>query len=188
MRIISGKWKGKNLNSFKLATTRPTSDMIREALYDKIGQRVINAKVLDLFSGTGAVGIESISRGAEVCYFVDQNTEAIKIIKSNLALIGNVCSYVYKLNYLDALKMFYKRGLKFDIVFLDPPYASDFAENAIQIIIKNNLLADDALVVWEHDKFKLEYIDNNFIDVVTKKYGDKFLTYIYSKNIINIQK
>lgn len=182
MRIIAGKYKGKKLVEFDLNTTRPTSDMIREALFDKIGYKVFDANFLDLFAGTGACGIEAISRSAKQVFFVDANKQAISIIKKNLQSIGKNDAVVLQSDYILATKQFAKQNLQFDIVFLDPPYASEFAENAISQLFENNLLAPDFLIVWEHDKTKNNYVERKYPNATTKKYGDKFLTYLTEKD------
>ena len=184
MRIIAGKYKGKKLVEFDLNTTRPTSDMIREALFDKIGFKVNDAIFLDLFAGTGACGIEAISRNAKQVFFVDLNREAINIIKKNLQNINAQNAVVQQSDFASAIKTFAKQNLQFDIVFLDPPYMSNYAENAIELLIQNNLLATDFLLVWEHNKSKNEYILNKFPSSNTKKYGDKFLTYLTENDFI----
>lgn len=188
MRIIAGKFKGKKLKEFELQTTRPTSDLLRESLFNIIGEKVVNSVFLDLFAGTGAVGLEAISRGAKTCYFVDSNRESIKIVKSNLSLINinenslinnndNTNVKVMFLDYNQALNSF-KNGIEsFDIIFLDPPYASDYAENSIKFILNNNLLKPNGYIVWEHDKFKISATEK-FNIVKQKKYGDKYLSCI----------
>lgn len=179
MRIIAGKYKGKNLSEFSLGTTRPTADMVREALFDKIGFEIQGKICLDLFTGTGALGIEALSRNAEFCYFVDVEKEAVKIVKKNIDMVKASNFEILNFDYQKALEHFKNAKIKFDVVFLDPPYKTNFAENAINFLKQNGLLNDDAFVVWEHDDTKLEYIKNNFSDSVTKKYGKKFLTYLY---------
>lgn len=186
MRIIAGKNKGKKLNSFELASTRPTSDKIREALFDKLGTKVENCDFLDLFAGTGAVGIEAISRGAKDVFFVDENKMAIGIVKKNLSLISATDKNVYLSNFEKALANFKKNGQAFDIIFVDPPYASNFAEQSIEKIKEMRLLNVDGILAWEHDASKNLFIEKNYSNVVTKKYGDKFVTYfsdvqIYAK-------
>lgn len=183
MRIIAGKYKGKKLVDFDLSTTRPTSDMIREALFDKIGYKVIDSTFLDLFAGTGACGIEAISRGAQYVYFVDANKNATNIIKKNMQSIQTTNFEILQNDYILATKTFAKQNLQFDIVFLDPPYASDFAENSIELLNQNNLLKNDFLIVWEHDKTKLQYIENTYPNAKTKKYGEKFLTYLTQSDL-----
>ena len=179
MRIISGKFKGKVLKTFELLSTRPTTDMVREALFDKIGLDVEGKVFLDLFAGTGANGIEALSRNAQTCYFVDAEKKAVELIKKNLNLVDANNGFVFQLDYKIALQNFSKQKLTFDHIFLDPPYKTDFAEDAITIIEEYSLLNKNGLVVWEHDQSKNEYIDAHFVNFKTKKYGKKFLTYIY---------
>ena len=137
MRVIAGKFKGKQLNEFNLSSTRPTADMVREALFDKIGLNVDGKFFLDLFAGTGAVGIEALSRNASKCFFADINAEAIKIIKQNLKIVKIDNFEVLNFDYLTALETYKKRGLCFDFIFLDPPYKTDYAEKSIEFIINN---------------------------------------------------
>ena len=178
MRIVAGKFKGKVLSEFQLGSTRPTADMIREALFDKIGLYVDGSIFLDLFSGTGAVGIEALSRNAKFCYFVDSQIDAVKIIKKNLAMTGAQEYQIENVDFEKALSYFENDGLKFDFIFLDPPYASDCAERAIEIIKSKDLLSKNGMIIWEHDVSKLSYIKDNFKDCQTKKYGKKYLTYL----------
>ena len=179
MRVIAGKYKGKNLSEFTLGTTRPTADMVREALFDKIGLQISGKTFLDLFAGTGAIGIEALSRNAEFCWFVDAEKKAIDIINKNLNLVRAENCQVLNLNFEDAIKKFKANSQHFDFVFLDPPYKTEFAERAIFQILENGLLENDGLIVWEHDDSKLDFVKSNFPDCITKKYGKKFLTYIY---------
>ncbi len=180
MRVIAGKYKGRVLTEFELSSTRPTTDLVKEALFDKIGLDIVDSICLDLFAGTGALGIEALSRNAKFCYFVDQEQNAIKIIKKNIALVKAENIQILNLSFDKALAHFYKENKKFDFVFLDPPYKTDFAEKAIEFIFANGILSQDGLIVWEHDKSKLDYIKNKFMAAKTKKYGQKYLTYIYS--------
>ena len=178
MRIIAGKFKGKKLSEFELATTRPTSDLIRGAIFDTIGFDIIDANFLDMFAGTGACGIEALSRNAKTCVFVDQNKQAVNVIKKNLNSVGNSTSPVLNQSFEKAIETLSQQNIKFDFVFLDPPYASDFAEQAIKILINKKLLSKDAVIIWEHDKSKQNYILQNFEQFKQKKYGDKFVSYI----------
>lgn len=180
MRIIAGKYKGKVLKEFVLSSTRPTADMVREALFDKLGYTTVDCVFLDLFAGTGAVGIEALSRGAKECYFVDKNLEAIKIIKNNLSLINTKNGLVFNYDFKTALSKFAKNNIKFNIIFLDPPYATNCAEEAISYINSHELLRENGMIIWEHDVEKIDYIATNFADYQTRKYGKKYLTYLYN--------
>lgn len=189
MRIIAGKFKGKKLAEFDLPSTRPTSDKIREALFDKIQFQIVGARFLDLFAGTGACGIEALSRGAREGFFVDENKDATKIILKNLQSIEMQNATVLNADYNFAINQFAKSKLLFDVVFLDPPYATNFAEKAIVLLTKKGLVNKNTLFVWEHDKSKLSIVKNAFDEnISTRKYGDKFLTYFKVDNIININK
>lgn len=186
MRIISGKFKGKVLKEFELPTTRPTSDLVRGALFNIIGSKIVDSTFLDLFSGTGAVGIEALSRGAKQVYFVDSNSESINLIKKNLSLVNCRNYQIFNFDFLEALKNLSNQYIKLDIIFIDPPYLSTFAEQALKLILKLNILNDNGLIFWEHDKEKLPLL-NNF---KTKKYGKKFITTLTKEDLkifINIQ-
>ena len=167
MRVVSGKYKGRKLKEFNLSTTKPTLDKVKEAIFDMIQFCVSDAVVLDLFSGTGALGIEAISRGAKKTYLIDNNIQAIKIIKENLKDI-NEDYLVINQNGLEFLK---STKEKFDIVLLDPPYQTDLGKRAIDILINNNLLNEDAIIIFETSNdldFELNY--SNF-KTIKKKYG-----------------
>ncbi len=168
MRVISGKYRGKKLKEFELTTTKPTIDRVKEAMFNQIQFDIIDAVVLDLFSGTGSLGIEAISRGAKKTYLVDNNNKAIKIIKDNLSGING--DFVVK--QIDYIEFLNTTKEKFDIVFLDPPYMTDFGIKAINILIERNLLASNAIIIFEtsiENDFRLE---REGFDVSKKTYGN----------------
>lgn len=167
MRVVSGKYKGRKLKEFDLSSTKPTLDKVKEAIFDMIQFDVVDSVVLDLFSGTGALGIEAISRGAKKTFLVDNNLQAIKIIKENLKGITEDYSLLNQ-NGLEFLK---STNEKFDIVLLDPPYNTDLGVQAIEILIKQNKLHDNAIILFETSNnldFNLDY--ENF-KITKKKYG-----------------
>ena len=167
MRVVSGKYKGRKLKEFNLYTTKPTLDKVKEAIFDMIQFDVVDAVVLDLFSGTGALGIEAISRGAKKTYMVDNNAQAIKIIKENLKDITEDC-FLINQNGLEFLK---STNEKFDIVLLDPPYQTDLGLKAIEILIEKNLLNDNAIIVFEtSNDLNIDLNYPNF-KITRKKYG-----------------
>ncbi len=180
MRIIAGKYKGKILNTFKIDTTRPTSDMVREALFN-ILYSVQNKTFLDLFGGTGAVGLEAVSRGAKSVTIVDNNKTAIDLINKNVKLCGLVNVNIVFSNYLNALSKLEKENEIFDIVFIDPPYATDYAEKSLEKLKNSTMINKESIIVWEHDKTKLNNNIDGFEVVGTKRYGIKYLT-ILKKN------
>ena len=170
MRIIAGKYRGKKLKEFSLLSTKPTLDRVKESLFSSIQFDIIGASVLDLFAGTGALGIESLSRGASNVDFVDNNSDAIAIIKQNLKDIIEPHT-ITKSDYLTFLTNAKINNKKYDIILLDPPFDSDFGEKAIDYIAHNNLLNDSGIIMYERlydNQFELS-IDG--YKVTQKKYG-----------------
>lgn len=150
MRVISGLYKGRVIDGFDIDGTRPTQDRVKESLFGSIQDYIEDAIVLDLFSGSGNLGIEALSNGAKECYFVDNNNEAIKVINSNLSKIG-ITSNVINKDYRDALEYFKSNNIKFDLVFLDPPYKDDYIDCSIKYLLDNNLLNDNSIIVSEFE-------------------------------------
>ena len=170
MRVIAGKYRGKKLKEFSLSSTKPTLDRVKESLFSSIQFDVIGASVLDLFAGTGALGIESLSRGAQSVEFVDSSSDAVKIINDNLRGIDGRFK-VSKSDYLTYLKNVLSQGEKYDIVLLDPPFNTDFGINAIKFIIENNMLSDNGIIMYEklyEPNFNIAF---DGYDVKQKKYG-----------------
>lgn len=167
MRIISGKYRGKVLKEFELNSTKPTLDRVREAIFDSVQFEIRKAKVLDLFSGTGAMGIEAISREAELVVMIDNNKKAIDIIKKNLfGVDGN-----YKVYFEDAVNFLKNTNDQFDIIFLDPPYNSDYYVKCInEILSRNLLLPNGKLIIEKSIENKLTF-DTTKFNIKTKHYG-----------------
>ena len=141
MRVISGKSRGKKLISLDGDNTRPTLDRVKEALFNIIQFQVQDAVVLDLFAGTGALGIEALSRGAKEAIFCDKVPEAVKVIKQNVINTNNLDkAIIINKDYKNALENVSKQNKKFDIIFLDPPYKTNLAIESLQKIIMSNLL------------------------------------------------
>ena len=177
MRVVAGKYRGKKLKEFNLDTTKPTIDRVKESIFASIQFDVIDAVVLDLFSGTGALGIEAISRGAKKVFLVDKNIHAINIIKQNLNGIDG--DYVVKnqdyISFLNEVKV------KFDIVLLDPPYKTDFGVKSIELLLKNDLLNDNAIIMFETGEDANVELNFPQFEITKKKYGT-VLVYKMVKN------
>ena len=169
MRIISGKYKGKKIIGYDIEGTRPTQDRVKESLFGIIQDDILDSNCLDLFAGSGNLGIEAISNGAKSCIFVDNNKNCIKVINDNIKDIDN-CE-VLNMDYLDALN--YLNNKKFDIIFLDPPYNLNCLDNILNKIIEFHLLNNNGLVIceYENDNFKDKY--SNLELIKDKKYGYK---------------
>lgn len=178
MRIIAGKLKGLKLNEFEADNIRPTIDRVREAIFNKIQFQIKDACVLDLFCGTGAVSLEFLSRGAKVVS-VDNNLNSVKLINDNFKkakLVPNLLQCDYK----QALKRL--QNEKFDIVFLDPPFDSDYAEKSMQILCENGMLKSNSMIVYEHHMDKEFVVPQNLEILEQKKYGTVIVSYLGVKN------
>lgn len=185
MRIISGTMRGTKLYTLEGDNTRPTLDRVKEALFSKINFELQDATILDLFAGSGALGLEALSRGAEKVFLCDNSRDAIKVINQNIEKTKTKDKItLLNMDYKKALEEIKKLDVKFDVVFLDPPYKTDFAENATKYIVENKLLKEDGFIVLETDEKErvLKNLDTNILDInEIKKYGRVYLLFIYSK-------
>lgn len=171
MNIIAGQFKGRKLVSVETQGTRPTLARVKESVFCMLDGKIANAVVLDLFAGSGALGIECLSRGAKEVYFCDNNAEVVKVININLRGQKENCS-ILNSSFDLALKKLASK--KFDLVFLDPPYATDFGEIALETLIKNQNLNSGAIIVFEHNVQKsLHSFEKDCIIVKSKAYGNK---------------
>ena len=176
MRIISGKFKGKPLKELKYDHIRPTGDKVKQALFTKFQFEIKDARVLDLFCGTGGLGIEAISRGAGEVVFVDKNPKSTALTKENLRSI-KIDAKVFTAPYDKALS---KLDGKFDMILVDPPYKCGFYQDVIKLIYEYDLLAEDGSIVVEHAK-EDEFAFDNFEIYDQKRYGTVMLTFLKNK-------
>lgn len=184
MRVISGSARGTNLSSLEGDTTRPTLDRVKEALFNIIQNELNEATVLDLFAGSGALGIEALSRGAKKAIFCDKSRKAIQIVKQNIEkthLQEN--AEVVNEDYINCLSQIGQEE-KFDFIFIDPPYAQNIAIRAIEKIVKLDLLKEDGTIILETDnpereKKQLEKIEISIYDI--RKYGRITLIFLGRK-------
>ncbi|SDJ03913.1 16S rRNA (guanine(966)-N(2))-methyltransferase RsmD [Salimicrobium halophilum] len=152
MRVVSGTHKGHRLYSVPTHKTRPTTDKVKEAVFQIIGPYFDGGVVFDCFAGSGGLGIECLSRGAEKAIFVDKEPKAIKTIWDNVrALKLEDHVEVFRTDAYRAMKAAGKRGITFSYVFLDPPYKKFSYEDLMQKLLEHELLEDGAVVVCEHD-------------------------------------
>lgn len=152
MRVIGGAFKSRKLGARVPAGTRPTSDRLRETLFDILGGRVPESMFLDAYAGTGAVGIEALSRGARLVYFVERSPRALAAIRANLAALGVNGGYrILGMDLERALRNCRKQSIRFDLVFLDPPYRNvALYQQDLDLLGSGLLLAPRAWVVAEH--------------------------------------
>ena len=180
MRIIGGKYRSRVLAEFKGEEVRPTSDRAKEALFNILALKIRGARVLDLFCGSGSLGIEALSRDASEVVFNDLSKDSLAILKKNLAnlKIPTEQTRVYNYDYsvcLDALKG------EFDLIFLDPPYRLEIGVLALEKIAKKGLLAQDGIVVYERDRAFEGEIDG-LEKYDERKYGKAYLTLFRRRN------
>jgi 16S rRNA (guanine966-N2)-methyltransferase len=162
LRVISGNQRGRKLLTVKGMNTRPTADRMRESLFNILSSRVIGAHILDLFAGTGALGIEALSRGATSAVFIDREKTALSIIERNLEICGlGEQSRVLKWDIAINLKCVKERMPKFDIVFMDPPYDKGFVQKALANLYQSSSVTNGSIVVVEHSP--AEQVPENFL-------------------------
>ena len=167
MRIISGNFRGKKLFLPDDKLTRPLKDLVKESIFNliqhskKINLTVENSLILDLFSGSGSFGIECISRGAKKVIFFENYPQAFKILEKNLNLLRNIDNYeIYKKNFFDFFPSNENLNLKFDIIFIDPPYKEKKINEIIEIILEKKILAQNGiLIIHRHKKDNIKLSD-----------------------------
>ncbi len=172
MRIVGGKYRGRKLVEFDADNIRPTSDMARESLFNVIGPKVYGCRFLDAFCGTGAVGLEAISRGADHVAFNDRAYSSRKILKENIELLN--LPRCYEITDFDGVDCFRLVVNPFDIIYIDPPYKSDLGERAINQAYK--ALKDDGWVILEDEK-PFDKQAEGLKVIKEKKYGRVYLTF-----------
>ncbi len=180
MRIIGGIYRSRVLSGFDGEDVRPTADRTREALFNILSMRTRGARVLDLFAGSGAVGIEALSRGAREVVFNDAAKESLALVKKNLATLKIPLGEEAILSGSDYLVCLRSQREPFDIVFIDPPYRKDYGVPALQEIASRGLLTETGVAVYERDEpFEGELAGLERFD--ERRYGKAYLTFFRRK-------
>lgn len=180
MRVISGERKGHRLFAPKGRDVRPTEDRVKESLFNIISPILPSAIVLDLFSGTGGIGIEFLSRGASFTYFVDKSMESISVVKKNLEHTKYLDkSEVVVADARSAIRRFAVKGTNFDYIYIDPPYAqAELFHQVLDLISKERILSNNGLIIVEHDnKLILKDVYGGIKKIDERSYGSKLMTY-----------
>lgn len=181
MRIISGKYGGRKLVSFQAPHLRPTTDRIKESIFNSWSERFDEARVLDLFSGTGNLSFESLSRGALSVLSVEQSDKSIQIIRKNQKLLGiGKEQQIEKKDVVKFLKQY--EGPSFDLIFVDPPFTKKMADETMQAMGESKVYHQDTLIVIEstkHEKIEDEY--GNLVCYRRKDFGDKKVSFFEMK-------
>lgn len=176
MRIIAGKYRGHKLVAFDAANIRPTTDRVKEDVFNIMSMSIEDANVLDLFSGTGSLGLEALSRGCRHVDFVDFHIKSIQILKSNLAKL-KVPEQDYRVFKFDVLKFIQKSPIDYDIILVDPPFTKTMADEVMQALGKAELGRFKFICI---ESTKHEKIEDQYGDVIRlykrKSYGDKNLS------------
>lgn len=178
MRIITGDFKGRRLEMPENDSIRPTTEKVKEALFSIIAGNLYDAVCVDLFSGTGNLGLEALSRGAQKCYFSDNSRASIELTKRNIAMCrAEEWSVVVPGDYEKMLNYLAAKGEKVDIFFVDPPYRKGLYDRCFELIEELDILADEGIIVAEHpsaDSFDDEIC--GFVKLKEKSYGSIGIT------------
>ncbi|MBR5561430.1 MAG: 16S rRNA (guanine(966)-N(2))-methyltransferase RsmD [Clostridia bacterium] len=179
MRIISGTARGRSLVAPAGEKTRPTLDFVRESLFNIIRWDVQDARVLDLFAGTGALSLEAISRGASEAVLIDMDRDACAAIKKNMesTKLGDRCRLIAR-DYQQAMDMLAREGKKFDVVFIDPPYRMENTGEMCAALYDKGLLSDAFMIVVEHKRGLAPLLDERFEAYDLRKYRDTEITFV----------
>lgn len=162
MRVIAGSARRIQLVTAKGLNTRPTTDRIKETLFNMIQDNLLDARFLDIFSGSGAIGIEAISRGANEAVFVESDKNALEAISTNLAKTGfSEQAVVLSMDYIGALKLLAAREETFDIIFMDPPYNQNYEKKVLEQLVASKIISDETIIIFEASlQTDISYVEN----------------------------
>jgi len=158
MKIIAGKYRGRNF--YMPSGISPTQNIVRKSIFDMLGQDLSGLSFLDLFSGSGAMGLEAISRGAESVVFVEKNPKCAEVIGDNIAILGIMRDIKQEARFYEvinadsfaSIKMFFRQSRRFDVVFADPPYGRGLAKKTLKTIASYDILHPNSLLIIQHEK------------------------------------
>jgi 16S rRNA (guanine966-N2)-methyltransferase len=184
MRVIAGTAKGTKLKAPKGMQVRPTSDRVKEALFSILGPRIPGACFIDLYAGSGAIGVEALSRGAKYCIFVENKRTNVALINENITKTGfNSKARVICADAVKTITSMASGNIKADLLFMDPPYDLIDIVTIVDSALQQNLVSESGLIIAEHAFSNRQWAEK-FISIRQKKYGDTCLTFISSQNNI----
>ncbi len=183
MRIIAGENRGKTLKSVPGMKTRPTADRVKEAVFSSIDDRLYGSRFLDVFSGTGSIALEAVSRGAEEAVLLEKDMDALKVIQDNVtACRQNDRCTIMRGDSIASLNTLSRQGKQFDIIYVDPPYQGGLYEDVLKNIAEKSLLADEGIILLECAKNTSISIENSIFFIYKEKcYGDTCVLYVKKK-------
>ncbi|MGI5891404.1 MAG: 16S rRNA (guanine(966)-N(2))-methyltransferase RsmD [Bacillota bacterium] len=184
MRIIGGLAKGRSLKTVKGYATRPTADRVKEAIFNTLAPKLVDARFLDAFAGSGALGLEALSRGAKEAVFIEKNRSAFTVLKKNLQLLNLPNTVAYCADCIKIIPILGQKKRKFDLIFLDPPYDEGFLDKALHAIMAADLLANNGIIIIETDGKEREKFSQSGLKLLKKsKYGDTSVIYYTGDSI-----
>ena len=176
MRIISGEHKGRRLACGKKGKVRPTSDRVKESIFNILREEVRGKRILDLFAGAGSLGIEALSRGAEWVTFVDASSASTNILKKNLENLSLKSKST--ILQMDGLKALNKLNQNFQMIFADPPYLKGFVQRIIDSIVRSMVLEKNGILILEHHKKEaFSFPEKRLVALKQKKFGDTVISF-----------
>lgn len=179
MRIIAGNMGGRTIDAPKGRDTRPTLDRVRESLFGILQFDLPGRRVLDLFAGSGSLGLESLSRGAAYAYFCDRDRAAQQAVSRNIANLGlQEQAQLLPVSYEAAIAMLAQRSVQVDLVFLDPPYAGGLYENALMLLLQSGILAPGCILAAEHSPKAPLPVPQGLCPYDTRRYGEVAITFM----------
>ncbi len=180
MRIISGTSRGRKLATPKSQAIRPTSDRVKESIFNILGKEVEGKVVLDLFAGTGNLGIEALSRGAKKVLFVEKGRQAIKLIQRNLSQFGmNVQSEILPKDVIRAIGILKQRGESFDLILMDPPYEKGLIQKTLFKLHSFKIYHQDSILIIEHDRREpIPTMVEGWTLIRQRKIGDTLISFL----------
>jgi 16S rRNA (guanine966-N2)-methyltransferase len=178
LRVISGKWKGKRLSSVKGLNLRPTSDRVKEAIFDILQDHIAGQQVLDLFAGTGALGIEALSRGAKRAVFVEESPRSLMALRKNIeGCQAKDQAQVLPREVTHGIKILEAQGESFQLIFLDPPYQKGLANKALKVLAGSSIVSPDTLIIVEHSSNEELLSIPRLQRVDARKYGNTLVSF-----------
>ena len=178
MRVIAGSARGRLLKTRKGLETRPTAARVKEALFNILANKIVNCSFLDVYAGSGGIGIEALSRGAQSCVFIEKSSLCAKIIKDNLSLTGLTDrAAIFNMDAVAGLTYLHKKAASFDLIFFDPPYDSHELEQTLKKAMPL-LLPGGSAVVEHHRQNHSWYNADHWTKIREKTYGDTTLSFI----------
>ncbi len=178
LRVITGTYRGMHLSSVPGLHTRPTQDRVKEAIFSILGDRVDGATVLDLFSGTGSLGIEALSRGASEIVFVENAQAPLKALRQNIARVDESSCKVLPVPIQRALPLLAREGKRFDLIFMDPPYGKKLVDKTLSLLVQHSLLTETGQIVAEHEtRAVIPKEIGTLFRIDSRKYGDTSISF-----------